>query len=349
MPGAFSIRTALQYELHNFANISGLECPETEELIRDLVSLLASYREEGHPLFPDVYILRKPADLLTLAPGANPHVIGSIQYENDTAARILKNTAGLAGGGWSIYAGKSESGKFDFGVFRSQRHSFATSSEESMCDLGAEHPIILIRNRGHLTVELLNSSGASLTVSLTASQPTPSVFSQYITTLVGQSCSEIDDEPRQQFSNYLARTLTGLLQQCHGTLIAVIDANLDGIPDEMSDGVWLSPSIDLFGCHMRAVKSGDAASLADLQAAECLLRGMVNSDGIVILDTKGCVRAFRVFLAPTNTEKQKLDDSGGGRRRTFNLMKLRVESNQILAALIRSQDGVMDCKGTENA
>ena len=44
------------------------------------------------------------------------------------------------------------------------RHSFATAAEESMRDLGKDAPIILIRNRGHLTVELFSTVDTRYTV-----------------------------------------------------------------------------------------------------------------------------------------------------------------------------------------
>lgn len=349
MPDAFSIRSALQGVLHDFADSSGFQCVETENLIRDIVSLLASYREEDIPLFPDVYVLKDPAGLRTLAPGAGSHKIGSVRYGREAAGKILKNTAGLAGGGWAVYAGKADNCEFEYGVFRSQRHSFATSAEESMCDLGGDSPIVVVRNRGHLTVELLNSRGTPFTVSLTASPPASSAFSVHIEELVKEASAALTPDESEQFTTYLSRLLTGLLQKCHGTLIAVIESSIETVPEEMVDGVWLSPPVDLSGHHARAVTSGDAGSLADLQAAESLLEGMVGSDGIVVLDTKGTIRAFRVFLAPSPDERAELDDRGGGRRRTFSLMKLRAERSLLRAAFIRSQDGETDCQRTTHA
>ncbi len=88
----------------------------------------------------------------------------------------------------------------------------------------------------------------------------------------------------------------------------------------------------------------DADSLADLEAAEALLDGMLNSDGVVVLGPDGSVLAYRVFLKPTDEEKRTLPERGGGRRRTFELMKARV-GKTLRAAFFRSQDGETDFGG----
>lgn len=345
---AFTIRGALQGALHDIAEESGFRCVYTENLIRDLVSLLASYREEDVPLFPEVYVLSDLQDLRTLAPGLGSHRIGSLVYNNDIAAKVLKSTAGLAADGWAVYVAKVGEKEFEYGVFRSQRHSFATSAEETMRDLGDHSPLIVVRNRGHLTVELMNTSGRSFPVSLTISSADSSSFSTHVDALARQACADFQQDGREQFSPYLSRLLTRQLQRCHGTLIAVIDKTVESVPDAMSDGVWFEPVIDLASCHTNACLANTAESLSDLQAAECLLAGMLNSDGIVVLGTDGTIRGFRVFLAPTEEEKRELDERGGGRRRTFGLMKLRVADGKLRAAFIRSQDGETDCHGASH-
>lgn len=344
MAEAFSIRTILHGFLHEFVESSGFKCVDTENLIRDIVSLLASYREEDVPLFPDVYVLSNPNDLRTLAPSVGSLKLGQLSPDEGTAGKILKTAAGLADGGWAIYVAKRDEHCFEYGVFRSQRHSFATSAEEVMRDLGESSPVVVLRNRGHLTVEICNTKAESSTVSLTSATPSSSTFAKDVDELVQAASLDVKPENVDQFSAYLSRVLTGLLQKCHGALIAVLDNPGDQNRTRMRDGVWLHPELDLPKCHAEAIAVGTAETLADLQAVESLFAGMINSDGVVVLGTNGTIRAFRVFLTPTATEKRKIEDKGGGRRRTFSLMKLRVQEGLLRAAFFRSQDGVTECQ-----
>jgi hypothetical protein len=126
---AFSIRHSLQGALQDFVRSAGFSCVRTEELVRDLVCLLSSYREEDVPLHPVVYLVDSPEVLTTIAPGAERLLLGTTTYETDAASTILKRCAGLAVRGWSVYVVKMAPETAEYGVFRSLRHSFSTSAE----------------------------------------------------------------------------------------------------------------------------------------------------------------------------------------------------------------------------
>lgn len=51
---AYSIRVSLQGMLQDVIRRSGFQDVNLEELARELVGLLASYREEDLPLYPEV-------------------------------------------------------------------------------------------------------------------------------------------------------------------------------------------------------------------------------------------------------------------------------------------------------
>jgi hypothetical protein len=69
---------------------------------------------------------------------------------------------------------------------------------------------------------------------------------------------------------------------------------------------------------------------------------MINSDGVVLLSTDGSILAYRIFLKAADEEKTRIPEQGGGRRRTFELMKIRLDT-ELKAAFFRSQDGNTGC------
>jgi hypothetical protein len=69
MGKTLSIRAQLQGELIDFLNDSGIACIHIAEFVRDITCLLASYREEDVPMFPDVFVLTDPANLASISPG----------------------------------------------------------------------------------------------------------------------------------------------------------------------------------------------------------------------------------------------------------------------------------------
>ena len=213
-----------------------------------------------------------------------------------------------------------------------------------MLGLGRDEPVMVIRNRGHLTVELRSTTGDRFTAALTTTSAKASNLETHIDAFVAEATCSLTE--CQDFRSYLRRLLTDALQRCHGTLLAVVSTEHAMADVSLQDGIWPSPKVSLAELRSAALKSGTADALADLMAAEELVRGMINSDGIVLFGDEGSIVAFRVFLKPKGTEVTELPHSGGGRRRTYELMKLRLGTT-FKAAFFRSQDGETLCERSE--
>jgi len=339
-PNAYSIRQSLQGALQDFVRNCGFENVHLEEIIRELVGMLASYREEDAPLFPEVFVFSSPNGLTALAPSSAQVTLGTAPLAADSASAIVKNCAPLAASGWAIFVVR-EGDTLRYGLFRSIRHALALGAEESMLGLGRDEPVMLIRNRGHLTVDLRSTIGHRFTVTLTTTAAKASALESDVETFVAAATMALAEG--EDFRAYLRRLLTDALQCCHGTLLAVVAAQPDNIDATLRDGIWPGSRVALAELRAAAVKSRTADALADLIAAEMLLRGMINSDGVVVFGNDGSIVGFRVFLKADDDEVTKLPDSGGGRRRTYELMKLRL-GTKFKAVFFRSQDGETRCE-----
>ncbi|MCP9886459.1 hypothetical protein KBY96_00695 [Cyanobium sp. ATX 6A2] len=311
--------------------------------MRDITCLLASYREEDIPMFPDVFVLTDLANLASISPGTERVIIKEGVSLNTAAELVLKDCASLAVKGWSVYVGKTADNVAEYGVFRSAMHSFATTAEEMMVEQG-EVPMLLVRNRGHLVVELRNSKNETLTTLFTSAPAAESPFAHQVSTFAEAAASALSGPKVDRFQQYLSRLLTDLLQHCHGTLLMVHAVPQgDQAPEQLSSGVWLKNSVDMYSAYVSALDAQDASSLARLAACEALLGGMIGSDGVVIFGDNGSVLGYRIFLKPTDDEKKSLPEEGGGRRRTYALMKSRI-GEQVKATFFRSQDGHTECE-----
>ena len=190
--GTYSIRVSLQGALQDYVRNSGFECVHLEDIIREVVGLVASYREEDVPLFPEVYVFASQNGLAALAPGDSQLTIDTVPLTTDSAPTIMKHCAALAIRGWVIFVVK-EDNQLRYGLFRSMRHSYATSAEEAMRGLGKDYPIVLIRNRGHLVVELSSTADLSFTVALTTAVARPSQLEKDVATFVQAASADIPD------------------------------------------------------------------------------------------------------------------------------------------------------------
>lgn len=340
----YSIRHSLQGELQDFLRDSGfVNCIYTSDLIRDLTVLLAAYREEDVPLFPSVYILASHDQLSLISPGTESVAVGTTKLEAITASLILKECAPLAVNGWSIFVVKyGHPSVFIYGLFRSLKHTVATSAEESMIqDIGAS-TVLVIRNCGHLIVELMNAKQETFTASLTTAEATSSHYKTHILKLAESIGAKLDSGMKEAFVPYLSRFLGDTLQRCHGTLCAVLLPPDNGTaPQDFSKSVWLKTPIQSAKLHSEARIQKSADALSKLQSIEWLFIGMVNSDGVVVLGCDGSILAYRAFLNPSEEERRSVNGEGG-RRRTYSLMRSRL-GGSLISVFYRSQDGATAC------
>jgi hypothetical protein len=338
-PQVYSIRQSLQGLLVDFLKESGITCPFLAEITRELVGLLAAYREEDTPLYPHVYVFDALDGLRALAPGAAYFTVGEAPLNCESAAKVVKNCAPLALGGWSIFVVKRGQDKVDYGLFRSSRHSLSISAEESIVGLGKSVPALLVKNSGHLSVELISSIGKRFYANLKTTLPQSSEAEVDVARFAAAATATLGENP--EFQTYFRRLLLETVQSCHGTLLAVVDEKKK--PKGLKDGVWPNPALDFLQLHTIAVASKTADALADLNGVESLLTGMMNSDGVLVFSSNAKLLAYRVFLFATAKEKTSIPESGGGRRRTFELMKLRL-NKPFRAVFFRSQDGETNCE-----
>ncbi|HEV2646132.1 MAG TPA: hypothetical protein VGU46_07190 [Acidobacteriaceae bacterium] len=345
MSDVYTIRESLQGKLVDFVREAGFQCVLLEGMIRDLVVALAAYREEDVLLFPEVYVLASPLAENSLPSAGTKIGIRTIRLSEGAATAVLKDCAPLAVGGWSIFLVKDSPTEIRYGLFRSQRHSLSGGTDEGMTGLGTANPVLLIRNRGYQTVELLTGEAARFTAILKSTVPATPELEVHVSTLVDAIVSTLS--AAEDFKAYLNRLLLRLIQRCHGTLLAVCPVSVGMPKAALADSTQPSPRIDFHMLHTIAQREKDANSLSDLQAAEALLQGMIGSDGVVVFSSDGKVLAYRAFLKPSVREEKQIGKDGGGRKRTYNLMKLRIPKT-FSAVFFRSQDGATGCHRSTN-
>jgi hypothetical protein len=86
-------------EINDFLADEGLEGIISASWIAAVASRLATLREEGSPLWPEVYFSGSVEKLAAILQGAEVVQLGKGPQEDSTATRALKNCAPLATGG----------------------------------------------------------------------------------------------------------------------------------------------------------------------------------------------------------------------------------------------------------
>jgi len=342
-----TIRDGLIGALRDFVNDAGFN--SDLDLVVELVYELSEYREEDVPFYPSVYIVRRQNDndaLNMIAPGSERVALKTIEPGVGAGSSILKDSAALAEDGWAVFVDVS-TGQIKYGLFRSAFLPISISSEEQMADPEADSgTAILIRNCSKNSVEILTSDGKSLELSMTSARPAAETIRSSFDRFATAVASGLAKESRESTCKYVKRLLIRLTQKCHGTMLVVLPATVKKLPVEFSDGVVLDTPIDLVSAFTELKEDSSAANFVRLSSRESLLNGMIQSDGITVMNSVGEILAFRVFVKPTDKERAQLDTMdvrGGARSRAFEILRLRI-GNPLLSAFFLSQDGKTRCE-----
>ena len=151
--------------------------------------------------------------------------------------------------------------------------------------------------------------------------------------------SGVADSEREPLASFLRTTFSEALQRGHGALVAQLT----------SDGSLLRNPIDLTNAVRQHEKERTPETLDRLLSYASLLEGMLSSDGIVLLTSKGEVGGYNFFVhAPPEEGTPPRNMIGGARRRAFRSLCKSVEKQELIAAFFRSSDGTTEYYGPHN-
>lgn len=338
-----SFRSQLVGSVLDFLQQEGISCADTASAAVELIASLASYREEGVSLFPQVFICENVDRMVAkLGPQRALRLLGQGDRRTATVRDALKKCASLARGGWAIFIERTESG-FRYGVFSASSEPLALSVSDLVLSIQESgFPIVLLAQLADNIVEVRGASGSSIVCHLSASEDAQRSPGDSLDALVASATGGVGREHREQVARRLQTVLTHTLQNCHGAIIAVTKTSKAGVPRSLRDGVPLLPPVSLLE-HIKEYKlRKDAAAVAQLQAAEILISGMISSDGITLLRPDASVIAYRSFVK-SNDGARATRVVGGARRRAFETLCTMV-GKSLTAAFCRSQDGNSECK-----
>lgn len=315
------------------------ECARTSKLVTGIVSRLAAYTEEGVAMTPSVFICNSISELLQRA-GMGEYVPLSSDIPLDDAAgpKLLKEAAPLCRDNWRIYVERSNTGDTcRFGVFcGSSDPSSLTVDEVVLDDIASGFPIVKIAQSATNKVEVRTSAGNRIEFRFNDDVDVHELTGQaHIQSLARAIASGVGSQA-EVFAGFVERLLSSSIKNSHGTLIAVLPAGINVLPQSLQDVVPLSPSVSLyerFRLHLDEGKT--AVSVGRLQTAAELVSGFICSDGITVFNSSGNVLGYRAFI---RSDVADTPSSGGARSRAYAAM-CRIVGNDLDAAFFRSQDG----------
>lgn len=304
----------------------------------ELIVSLARYKEEGVRLNPQVYVSSDIASLAAMLPDGERLKIGTTTGNVKGIKEALKKTAPLATDGWSIYL--QDRDVLEYGVFRGSGNPLSVAVDDVLLVRIEPLTVVKIFSIAEECVEIRASNGSYHHVFLDhRKEDTPPPL-QYLDKLVSSIAQNCSAENREALNSFLKKLLFTAMRESHGCLIAV--TNMTKVPSFLAnDGVLLDTPIDFVGL-VAQLKKGEIDSTV-LTNKGSLLKGMLNSDGIILFDEKGRLLGYNCFVKV----KHEAGVVGGARRRAFAALQAKIGKG-LAAAFMQSQDGWTEFTGVEH-
>lgn len=337
MPKNITFRTQLLGGVADFCAACRLPIFSNPLHLVELVVLLAKYKEEGVALYPEVYVTTNITGLTAMLPEAERMPLGTTTRDIAGITHAIKKSAPLATGGWLVYV-QDTTDKLSFGLFRGSSNLVSVLVDSVVLDQRNSIPVTKIFQVAEDCVELITSSGEHHFVFLNHRREDSPPPLHSLARLIDAICAEVDPQLVEPTKAFLTRILYNALRVSHGTLIAV--TNRRAPPSRLfDDGLKLDEPVD-FPALIRLVRRGETPP-GRLSSVSSLLEGMLNSDGIILFDSKARLLGFNYFVRAKAASKV----SGGARRRAFATLVKHID-NGLCGAFIQSQDGWSDFRNS---
>lgn len=336
MPVNITFRSKLIGDVHTFCKNSKLEILNDQLNLVELIVLLSRYQEEGVDLSPRVYITSDIQAMAKMLPGSEQYKLGNSSPDQNGIKQALKKCAPLATGDWMIYIADARD-RIEYGVFKGESNPISVSIDSIILSKENDFRAVRVSQLAKDCVETYSSHGDRHYIFLNHRDEDSPPPLQYLESLVEAITSQVAAEHREALKGYLNKLLYDALRQSHGCLIAVsADEQVPAILSE--DGVILENSINF--SELVAEVASKSIDSAQLDSKGTLLKGMLNSDGIIVFNQGAKLLGFNCFVKAASTDEVV----GGARKRAFAALANNVGTT-LCAAFMQSQDGWSEFKG----
>ena len=240
-----SFRHPLITAVTEFLATRQITCSQTAEALSELIISLSSYREEGSPLFPQVFICEDLTAMLQALRGRDPMSVSEGERSHATMRRALKQCAPLSRGGWAIYFQLDDPGRFSYGLFRTDSFILSSTPIELLRAVkDSSIKLLGISRVAENIIELCASAGYRRFIHLSGARTDVPHPTRVLDDIVQAVTADVDEPFRQPAQLFYRNAFFNAMQAPHGSLAMVIPKDLKDTR-LFDDGVILQPSIDV--------------------------------------------------------------------------------------------------------
>lgn len=298
---------------------------------------ICMYEEEGVKLRPTILFTNKIDTLIRNVPNSAKQEIFEDENENMFRMR-MKSLIPFSAHKWNIYVQIGSDDKIRYGIYRSfnsiKEHSFNTNlftSEELKARTNTIFAF-LVQSISANNILLKSLKGQQLNISFSLENKKLLNFNEEIGEFVEASFSKLKTTKKKlrDIKTLYQNTFENCFRNIHGCICAVVDKDYvdDGF---FADGIWLKEPIEFSKLFMQTKNYSETK----LTSYSELFMDMLNYDGITIVDNKGRIRAYNVFVKSDSGESNIL----GGARKRAAFTVINSKTKKIVGVYFQSQEG----------
>ena len=301
--------------------------------------LFTNYQEEGVRYHPQILFTDNVDKLLKHLPAPYKVEIFDDPNEN-TFDRRLRSLIPLCEGDWYIYVACQDSGRVAYGLLRNVGSIKDKSLEEVLFndpklseEIGNKISAVLCYAHTRWTVTMKSVKGNTLNTNFALDILGHSDMNNEVTSLVNASFSKLKTSAKKlgELKTMLHHMFKNILREVHGTICVVVDTEFKR-DDFLEDGIWLATPISL----SKLFTQTNIYNEAKLTATANIFLGMLNKDGITVLDNTGNILAFNVFV---EANLKEIGNIIGGARKRAAYTVINSHRRDIIGVYFQSYDG----------
>ncbi len=326
----------------NVENFVAEEFPNfPSKLLAQLINFCSSisfYEEEGVKLMPTILFTNKIDTLVRNVKNSAKQQIFLDENENMFRSH-MKSLVPFSSHKWNIYVQVNSNGSFEYGIYRSfnsiKEYNFNTNMFLND-DLKTKTNIVFA-----FTVQALSSTninfkslkGKEMNLNFSLEGKKLLNFNEEISEFIDASFSKLKTTKKKlnDIKTLYQNTFENCFRSIHGCICVVVDKDYVDT-SFFADGIWLDHPIEFSKLFMQS-NSYNETKLASYSE---LFMDMLNYDGITIVDNKGRIRAYNVFVE-SDASKESMIIGGARKRAAFTVINSKVK--KIVGVYFQSQEG----------
>ena len=300
---------------------------------------IANYEEEGHKYKPAIFFTNNIDAVVKNVPNATKIVLFNDDNENMFASR-LKSLVPFCNHNWCVYISISEE-NIEYGIFR----IINSIKDESLETVLFKSEIlqeksnklfgIYVYAENTWTITMRSFKGRVVNVNFALDIRVVNNWEEEIKEFVDASFSKLRTSAKklQEIKNMYRNIFRNVSRSVDGTICVVVDSEYE--PDAFfEDGIWLTEPIS-FSKLFAQTNQYNEQKLATISN---VFVTMLNFDGITVVDNKGQIRAYNVFI---ETNMKVAGNIIGGARKRAAYTIINSKRPHIIGVYFQSHEGEM--------